>query len=230
MAKVYRIDKLERGERGGRTGLFVEMFNVTDDKAGNKPVYCDDYFQKDEITALEDAGEGALVEIGWKKNGKFYNIDSVKPTGEKETPKPKTSSTSKSSGDSESSKPSTKKSGGSSQYRKPEELIRSDAFRQAKDIAVGMLLNSDAGKFFPKTKTTADIFTDYIFTLANEIAAYVKGERKGTVDSSDADLDKKGVDAGEPELPGDEPKSEPKTQTEEREPGSDDEDDDDIPF
>jgi hypothetical protein len=199
MAKVYRIEKLERGERGQQTGLFVHLYNVTNDLSRKYPDFCSDYHQADAITALEEAGENAMVEINWRKNGKWINIDTVEQVNG-DTPETE----SKSDDNPAPSKDYTKKSKSKgNDYRKPTEIIRADAFRQSKDIAIGMLSASDYSKLFPKTKTTPEILKEFTFELAEEIVDFVKGKKSGKVSSEDSDLDKKGVDAGEPDLPDD---------------------------
>jgi hypothetical protein len=208
--KMYRIDKLERGTRKLRsgqdqTGLWVTLFNISTDSAG-KAQFLSDYHNADVISSLESIGETGRCHIKWdvnESNGrKFYNINGVTPA--EDGPGAETQSSPPASSNSSSSAPPAQtKSSGGNQYRKPDELIRSDAIRQAKDVAVAMLAAPEYGKCFSKTKTTVQIVQDFIFEMADEIVAYVKGERVGNVDSSDADLDKGGVDAGEPGLPGD---------------------------
>lgn len=129
-------------------------------------------FQKsDTFQVVKGLSHGDVVELKIEKNGEFYNLKGVVPTGEKSATTPTTTT---------SSKPSASGSGYRERYQDSKEyiqhkdlmIIRQTTMKASTDLVIAML-NKD---MFKKT-ATADFLVEEIGRLASKLEAQVTGAK-----------------------------------------------------
>ena len=223
---ILEITGLERGtmqSKANKTLTGLSLTGIKIDRDGNAGEQYDkflmDWKNPDEIAVLEEAGIGATVNMRSVKDGNFWNLDSVEimeeGTGQSSTPATKEPATQTPDG------PATAqpKTGSMAAHGKVEETAANpmavslapseDAVRVAslKEAVrfTASILSSDERfkKLFPSTKTTVEIVSQFVVETASKFESFIKKGVK-EVKSDDADLNKDGVDAQEPSLPGDE--------------------------
>jgi hypothetical protein len=210
---ILELTGLERGtttSKAGKTLVGITVIGIKIDRDGNAgeeyEKFLMDWKNPDEIAVLEEAGVGATVEMKSVKNGNFWDLDEVIILEEGDgTPSREPAAK---PAKAEPKKPSQAAGGPVShtvEYQAPPVTdTRVEALRAAVKITDAMLSSDERfKKLMPATKTTVEIVSQMTLENAAKFEAFLKG-KSDKVESDDADLDKDGVDAAEPVLPGDE--------------------------
>ena len=173
----------------------------------------------DEIAVLEEAGIGATVNMRSVKDGNFWNLDSVEimeeGTGQSSTPatkqEPATQTPDGPATAQKEGKPLGERMAGPAAVQEvvtlaaSKEALRVEALKAAVGLTAAILKSDPRFKsLLPVTKTNVEIVSQMTLENAAKFELFIKGGGKVDVESDDADLDKDGVDAEEPSLPGDE--------------------------
>jgi len=211
---ILEITGLERGtQKAKSSGKDLTGLNVTGikfDRDGNEEEeyskFLMDWKNADEIGLLEEYGVGARVELVNEKDGNFWNLTGVelieegngKPTTREPAAKKEPAAKAAANPTTATPSPEVAVAGTS------EEAIRRMALTEAVALTDAILSSDERfKKLLPATKTTVEIVSQMTLENASKFEAFIKGEST-SVESKDTDLDKAGVDAEEPALPGDE--------------------------
>jgi hypothetical protein len=213
---ILELTGLERGtstSKAGKTLTGLTITGIKFDRDGNEEEeytkFLMDWKNADEISALEEYGIGAKVELQNEKDGNFWNLVDVVLL-EEGTGAPAREPAAKPSAKQKGVKNSTP-TATETAVRSTVEYVAppvTDARVEALKAAVNLtdaFLNSDERfkKLLPATKTTVEIVSQMTLENAAKFEAFING-KKTNVESDDTDLNKEGVDAQEPKLPGDE--------------------------
>ena len=217
---ILEITGLERGtitSKAGKElpGLTINGIKIDrDGNAGEEyEKFLMDWKNSDEIATLEEAGIGSTVEMKSVKDGNFWNLDEVvimeEGTGEPTSAAPSNPAVKKSA--KETARPAAKTE---TAAPAPEivlagvsdEGVRLAALQNAVAYTAALLSSDERfKKLMAASKTTAEIVSQMTLETASKFESYIKnGGGSSDVESDDADLNKDGVDANEPPLPGDE--------------------------
>jgi hypothetical protein len=209
MPKTYTIEHLERGTKekkagGTMTGLWLTFVNHETNKSRKE--FLMDWKSAGVIEDFENLGEGADIEIEWKKDGNFFNIVGVSAAGEGPEPRDKPEQSGKPAGTSSPSKYVPPKQNGpvkekKSEWRTPAEIIRCEALQRGVEIHKEMLAHSsNFTKLLLPSKLTPELLTQQIVEMAGKFEAFVvKGETK--IADAAADVNPDGVDPTDVDLP-----------------------------
>lgn len=211
---ILEITNLERGTTTSKAGKALTGLTITGikfDRDGNEEdeytKFLMDWKNPNEISDLEEYGVGARVQLNNEQDGNFWNLVGVdlieegngKPAAKKEA-KPETKAPANEAG-LNAAAPVT----ATVEYQAPPAgPVRVEALKAAV-IFTDALLSSDERfkKLLPATKTTVEIVSQMTLETAAKFEAFIDG-KKTDVESDAADLNKDGVDADEPPLPGEE--------------------------
>ena len=220
---ILEITGLERGtmqSKQDKTLTGLKLTGIKIDRDGNAGEEYDkflmDWKNADEIAVLEEAGIGATVNMRSVKDGNFWNLDSVEimeeGTGQSSTPATKEPATQTPDGPATAQregKPLGERMAGAVpsetvMLQASDEAMRIEALKAAVNFTDAILSSDPRFKaLLPVTKTNVEIVSQMTIETASKFESFIKNG--GTeVKSDDADLDKDGVDAEEPSLPGDE--------------------------
>jgi hypothetical protein len=215
---ILEITGLERGTMDSKAGKTLTGLTVTGIKLGRDgepgeeyEKFLMDWKNADEIAVLEEAGVAATVGMYSVKDGNFWNLDKVEIIDGDGAPSKGTDQPAKTpdKGHAHAS-PETP-----AVYAPKEEVIsfatteegcRATALAQAVSFTDALLSSDERFKsLMPVSKTNVEIVTQMTLETASKFESFITGKKAGSdVVSDDADLDKDGVDAEEPSLPGDE--------------------------
>ncbi len=222
---ILEITGLERGTITSKAGKELPGLTINGikiDREGNAgeeyEKFLMDWKNSDEIATLEEAGIGSTVEMKSVKDGNFWNLDEViimeEGTGEPSSAGPTNAAVKK------EKKPATQTPDGpaTAQPENPapapeivlagvsDEGVRLAALQNAVAYTAALLSSDERfKKLMAASKTTAEIVSQMTLETASKFESYIKNGGGSTdVESDDADLNKDGVDANEPPLPGDE--------------------------
>jgi hypothetical protein len=220
---ILEITGLERGtirSKAGKelTGLTINGIKIDrEGEAGDEyEKFLMDWKNSDEIATLEEAGIGSTVEMKSVKDGNFWNLDEViimEPgTGEPASAGPSNAAVKKDQAKTKGTTKAAVKTETAAvapdvvMVSTTDESVRMAALQSAVAY-IEAILSSDERfkKLLAASKTTAEIVSQMTLETASKFESYIKkGGGDTEVKSDDADLDKDGVDANEPPLPGDE--------------------------
>jgi len=215
MAKEYRIDKLVRGSRkassGDQTGVYVTLTNMETGKTNRWPTFLSDYHDSEAIAALEDAGEGGKVAVGWVKNtvnGKdYYNIKTVTVVG---APGSKPVNTPRSTPEEPQQEPvaiprpepKVEPYDSSQESVLPVKFYMTAALDNAVKLTQAMLSADPRFKSLLKaTKTTEPLIVEMTLANAYKFKEFLEEKYNPTVTSNDSDLEENPVEPDEPSMP-----------------------------
>ena len=228
---ILEITGLERGtitSKAGKALTGLTIMGIKIDREGNAgeeyEKFLMDWKNTDEIAVLEEAGIGATVNMKSVKDGNFWNLDSVEIM-EEGTGEPSSKTASKQAANT---KAATQTPDGPADAQREsktlgermagpaaevvtlaasDEALRVEALKAALSLT-GSILSSDPRfkGLLPATKTNVEIVSQMTLENASKFEAFITGKAavNSDVTSDDADLDKDGVDAEEPTMPGDE--------------------------
>jgi hypothetical protein len=212
------ITNLEKGTKLSRNGKDLSGLNVTGikiDQDGNPGDQWDkflmDWKNPEEIATLENAGVGAKVNITNERdpqNSRFWNVVgvSVMSAGEgasSVTVAETKPAESKPATKTETAKPAAASVAVAAYPAMQLPVVKSTALNAALEFTHSLVTSGERfKKILAATKTTNETLMQLTLENASEFEAYLNGKVDSDVKSDDADLDKGGVDAGEPNLPG----------------------------
>ena len=218
---ILEITGLERGtmqSKQDKTLTGLKLNGIKIDRDGNAGEQYDkflmDWKNADEIAVLEEAGIGATVNMRSVKDGNFWNLDSVEimeeGTGQSSTPATKEPATDTPDGPADA-QPEVPANPMKMDVRPEtvilaasEEAMRIEALKAAVNFTDAILSSDPRFKsLLPVTKTNVEIVSQMTLESASKFESFIKNGGKD-VASDSGDLDKDGVDAEEPSLPGDE--------------------------
>jgi hypothetical protein len=193
---ILELTGLERGtmqSKAGKTLTGLTVNGIKFDRDGNEQEeyekFLMDWKNADEISALEEAGVGARVELKMVKDGNFWNLDEVvvldegtgTPSREPAKKKPATSGTAKTAGNA------AQPAGAMTvEYQAPKVAdTRVEALKAAVAMTDAMLSSDERfKKLLPATKTTVEIVSQMTLETASKFESFLKG-KKTDVESDD---------------------------------------------
>jgi len=212
---ILEITGLERGtmqSKQDKTLTGLKLTGIKIDRDGNAGEEYDkflmDWKNADEIAVLEEAGIGATVNMRSVKDGNFWNLDSVEimeeGTGQSSTPATKEPATQTPDGPATAQPKTAAAPSETVILAASDEAMRIEALKAAVSLTDAILSSDERfKKLLAATKTNVEIVSQMTLENASKFESFIKNGGKA-VKSDDADLDKDGVDAEEPSLPGDE--------------------------
>lgn len=206
MAKRIIVN-LERGSRNSRngtqSGMYVTFKNPDTGQTG-KPNFLVDQYNADIIQTCEQAGLNATVDVQYKQNNGFWNIVGVSVLSPGGGNAPVAGPPSNPGMGQQQPKQAAPQQPVVVAPRDPDEMLRHSCLKLAVKFQNAMARLAGTGshkKVFPPTKTTPDVVFDDTLARAAKMVAFVKGEINPLTDSDAQDLDPKGVDMDQPEIP-----------------------------
>lgn len=223
--KIYELTTLERGTRKSKndktlTGLWVTFRN---EQGKDRKEFFMDWKSPEVIAILEDAGINGKVTLDWEKTvyqGKErFDIVGAKKIAQGQS-LPPSQPTPQAAEAAAGQAPAALSAAKDSPV-----MIRNRSLRMAIDFTLGLLNAPERFKniYKPAKADPATLLIDTM-AVAGKFQDYLEGKVEAAPKSDTADVDPKGVDVEQPDLPDTEPPQEPSQEPPMEEP------DDDIPF